>query len=258
MTEFKKGDRVRFTSRFNDIPVGTPATVIQGVQPGDPFLRLEVEGSNRHRFIFPNKVKHVRESGVIIGFTGLATGGKSASAQYLAERYGFERVSFAAPLKKMLRTLNPYLGSNGRSGEDAVSLSDALYEVHGDELALKASDYGAEYRRLLQVLGTDCIRAVDEDFWVNAAMRDLPRDTSVNYVFDDVRFPNEARAITEAGGVLVHLDRPGLTAGDHSSEAHAGNLFEHRRIVNDGDIGDLYDQLDALVRSLGKDETNAG
>lgn len=254
MTEFKKGDRVRFTSRFNDIPVGTPATVIQGVRPGDPFLRLEVEGSNRHRFIFPNKVKHVRERGVIIGFTGLATGGKSASAQYLAERYGFERVSFAAPLKKMLRTLNPIMGCDIGY---PVRLSNL--EAWGlSEKQIKESHHGAEYRRLLQVLGTDCIRAVDEDFWVNAAMRDLPRDTPVNYVFDDVRFPNEARAITEAGGVLVHLDRPGLTAGEHSSEAHAGNLFEHRRIVNDGDIGDLYDQLDALVRSLGKDENNAG
>lgn len=183
----------------------------------------------------------------VIGLTGYAGAGKSTVAEYLVNAHGFERVSFAAPLKKMLRTLDPYL-EEPVDGE-VVRLSDlfALYT----EAQIKEGPFGDEYRRLLQVLGTDCIRAVDEDFWVNAALKQMD-DFEGRYVFDDVRFPNEAKVIQELTPKgLWYVERPGVHAANgHSSEKHAGRMGETGWLQNpSGEFEFLHGQIDA---ELGK------
>lgn len=180
---------------------------------------------------------------ICIGLTGKAGAGKSTVADYLVEAHGFTRLSFAAPLKKMLRTLDPILD---RGAVSQVRLSDAA--VFSDESQIK--QLYPEYRRLLQVLGTDCIRAVDEEFWVKAAMKQLTDDGG-RYVFDDVRFPNEASAVYMAAydhrPALWHIDRPGhdAGAGTHTSEQHAGKMGETLTIVNySSKLGPLHEQID--------------
>jgi hypothetical protein len=177
----------------------------------------------------------------VIGLTGLAGSGKSTVAKYLVEKHGFTLLSFAGPLKKMLRTLNPYLVPSPISGidEEPLRLND-LFAVMS-ETELKKSSAGAEYRRLLQTLGTDCIRAVDPDFWVNAAMAQMS-DPQGLYVFDDVRFPNEAKVILDANpSGLWNIQRPGqeIVGSGHISEQYAGNMHESATIQNE-DLKDLY------------------
>ncbi len=74
------------------------------------------------------------------------------------------------------------------------------------------------YRRLLQVLGTEGLRdLIHQNVHVNALMADYhPNESS--WIVTDVRFPNEADAIRNAGGVLVKVERPGLSTGTHPSE----------------------------------------
>ena len=195
----------------------------------------------------------------VVGLTGFAGAGKSTVAEYLVKEHGFTRLSFAAPLKKMLRTLDPMLsytlpfgGTKEEATESALRLSEAIDLYEGDEVAIKESGWGPEYRRLLQVLGTDCIRAVDEDFWVNAAASQMD-DQDRNYVFDDVRFPNEAfviSGITPLG--LWYIERNAVhRANGHASEQHAGKMGEQVHLFNGG-RGDeslkfLFDQVDNAV-----------
>lgn len=191
-------------------------------------------------------------SGMIIGLTGLAGCGKSTLANYLVEKHGFERVSFAAPLKKMLRTLNPIMGSQltlGDSGAEPTRLSH-LFDVGMTELELKNSPFfGAEYRRLLQVLGTNCIRAVDDNFWVRAALGQI--EDGKRYVFDDVRFPNEASAVyLQTNGTLWNIPREGLVRGGHSSEQFAGKMGESFHLPNDGTPEELFRQADCIIKHL--------
>lgn len=181
----------------------------------------------------------------VVGLTGFAGSGKSTVAAYLVEQHGFTRLSFAAPLKKMLRTLNPIMGN---LGHQPIRLSE-LFAYGFNEQSLKESkDFGAEYRRLLQVLGTDCIRAVDEHFWVNAATAQMTDDNG-KYVFDDARFPNEAEVISglnEFG--LWNVTRPGYEAvNGHASEQHAGNMGERIWLHNGADLEGLHDQIDAAL-----------
>lgn len=175
---------------------------------------------------------------IVVGLTGKAGAGKSTVADYLVEAHGFTRLSFAAPLKKMLRTLDPILAGDTRLSECATWDETEIKQIY------------PEYRRLLQVLSTDCIRAVDTDFWVRAAMQQLT-DFDGRYVFDDVRFPNEASAVYLSGKkpALWHIARPNhdAGAGAHASEQYAGKMGENYFFHNTGDPEYLYSQVDVTM-----------
>ncbi len=177
----------------------------------------------------------------LLGLTGLAASGKSTVANYLVEQHGFTRLSFAAPLKKMLRTLDPYLSSDFDS--ELYRLSELTEDYNETEL----KSLFPEYRRLLQVLGTDCIRAIDEGFWVNAAAHQITNWVQGKYVFDDTRFPNEAKLITDYNKWgLWNVKRVADAAADgaHASEMFAGKMGETQTLHNTGSFEHLFKQVD--------------
>lgn len=181
---------------------------------------------------------------MIVGMTGLAGAGKDAAADRLVSEFGFIKRSFAEPLKKVLLIQNPIIGADHFTTRP-IQLRDAI-ERYG-EAGVKM--VYPEYRRLLQRLGTEGIRAIDPDFWVKAALADA-MDESLKYVFTDVRFPNEAKAIEEMGGVLCHVQRPNApspTMDTHSSEEWAGRLGEHYAIINNQGLDELAALVDDVV-----------
>jgi hypothetical protein len=199
----------------------------------------------------------------VVGLTGFAGSGKSTVANYLVEEHGYTRLSFAGPLKKMLRTLNPIMGDMpvAYHEDNVLRLSNVwgLAERHIEfwdyagtaEQWIKESEYGDEYRRLLQVLGTDCIRAVDPEFWVKAAIAQM-EDEDGKYVFDDCRFPNEAAVITVADPrSLWYVERPGIhPVNGHASEQHAGKMGEKVWLLNSMSTQELFDQVDYHVTQM--------
>lgn len=79
------------------------------------------------------------------------------------------------------------------------------------------------WRELMQLEGTK-MREINEDYWVNALMCEYkpkwaPTGDSVaeedvslqkeypNWIITDLRFPNEAQAIKEKGGILIRVNR---------------------------------------------------
>jgi hypothetical protein len=54
----------------------------------------------------------------------------------------------------------------------------------------------------------------------------------------DVRFPNEAAAVIEKGGILVRIER-GSDTGDHPSETALDNYDFNIVIENKGDLLEL-------------------
>ena len=79
-------------------------------------------------------------------------------------------------------------------------------------------------RELLQVLGTDCGRdIIHPNIWVNALFADFEDNKSgwlsginSNWVVTDVRFPNEAQAIKDRGGIVIRVNRPFEIRVQHS------------------------------------------
>lgn len=63
-------------------------------------------------------------------------------------------------------------------------------------------------RMLMQMLGTEFGRdMVHPNLWVNSLMNEYKRQ---KWLITDVRFPNEAKAIKDRGGILIRLDREGF------------------------------------------------
>ncbi len=178
----------------------------------------------------------------ILGISGWARNGKDTIADHLIAEYGYERVSFAAPMKDALYKLNPKITIDGVMGVPLVVGVD----VYGWD-GLK--EHGPEIRELLQRFGTEVGREMwGEDFWVNAAIDSIEDGSKM--VVSDVRYPNEANAIKKLGGEVWRVVRPGYgAANDHPSE-HALNDYEFDRVLdNDGSVPLLYDVVDSVLNS---------
>ena len=176
----------------------------------------------------------------ILGLSGWARNGKDTVADHLIENYGYERVSFAAPMKEALYRLNPKITING-----VPSLSVKLgVDLYGWD-DLKA--HGPEIRELLQRFGTEVGREMfGDDFWVNAAIDSIKDGSRV--VVSDVRYPNEADAVKKLGGEVWRVVRPGYgAANDHASE-HALNDYDFDYMIeNNSGVETLYDLIDSKL-----------
>ncbi len=66
--------------------------------------------------------------------------------------------------------------------------------------------YG-KHPKLLQWWGTEFRRNnFGQDYWVKRTMSSIPKDIDIAMI-TDVRFPNEAQAVNDAGGYTVHVQR---------------------------------------------------
>jgi hypothetical protein len=120
-------------------------------------------------------------------------------------------------------------------------------------------------RDFLQRLGTEGLRTgLHENTWVNALMTDYKmhpeqfndiangRETGdgyPNWIITDTRFPNEAQAIKDAGGFIIRVDRPGVSAiNAHPSETGLDNWDFDHKIMNGSDIISLMFSVHTILK----------
>jgi hypothetical protein len=151
----------------------------------------------------------------LIGFYSPSAGSGKSTLAHAITGHGYVVERFAAPMKEMLRTLLLHAGA---APEEAAAMIDGdLKETPSAFLA------GHSPRHALRTLGTEWGRGhMSETLWVNAALTraELLLAQGRKVVFDDMRFPNEAEAIRQRGGLLIKIVRPGLAPqrGQHASE----------------------------------------
>lgn len=187
----------------------------------------------------------------LIGLSGYARSGKDEFAKVLVEEFGWTRVAFADKLREVLYQLNPIVDV------DAARMRKTLYYVQDviDSFGwdgYKNTPYGPEIRRLLQRLGTEAGRqTLGENIWVDAALTGFEEDAKI--VVTDCRFPNEAQAIKERGGVVVRIERDGIgPANDHPSETSLDNWGFDYAVSNDGTLGEYRDQIRTFIDMFGE------
>lgn len=165
---------------------------------------------------------------MIIGLTGYAQSGKDTVANILVEKYGYQRVAFADPIRALLYEANPMLKEGYRV--------QGLVDSYGwDKVKV---DY-PEARRLLQDLGVGARKIFGDMFWVQQALSQVNLESK--YVITDVRYPNEAKAIRKYDNSQIwRIKRIGIKAVNaHVSESAMEGEKVDQIFVNSGTIDDL-------------------
>jgi len=190
---------------------------------------------------------------ILIGLCSPRPGsGKTTVAETLVQQHGFTRLSFATPLKAMMRT---FFLESGVSPEEADRLitDPALKELPAPSLL------GTTPRYAMQTLGTEWGRmCIDKDIWVSAAINKAKSllNSGRSVVFDDTRFPNEVEALFDLDGYLVNIIRPDAAHSDavigHASEGAISPDMADYTIPNDRDIEHLGLFVSSVIQDIKK------
>ena len=194
----------------------------------------------------------------MIGMSGYAGSGKTAAAVYIESMFGYQRRHIAEPVRAMLAVL---LRANGvPNGMIDRYLTGDLKD------GVVIPEIGRTSRELQISLGTGWGREqVAQDLWVDTL--DAMTEDEERIQNDSVRFPNEENLVRRRGGFTILIERPGTGPaafkwkrlgpilykwfgcmwGVHDSE-RVDRLDPDVRIVNDGTLQDLYDQIDEVMR----------
>jgi hypothetical protein len=125
---------------------------------------------------------------------------------------------------------------------------------------LQPSSY--TFRSLLQILGTNLLRnQLHENVWVNALFSKYKKDfreykcseTYPSWIITDVRFPNEARAVKDRGGIVIRVNRNNteITKMTHISETALDGYDFDWIIDNNGTIEDLIVKTKEMLEYYG-------
>lgn len=154
---------------------------------------------------------------MIIGISGKIGSGKDTLG-LIAQVQGFQVKKFAYKLKQIVALLTGCTVEDLENQEFKNKYLPAEWQGYDDVTALLT------YRWLMQVVGTEAMRdVIHNNIWVNALFADYKMQSHTgptrdlkypNWIITDVRFPNEAQAIKDRGGLLVRIERPSATSFD--------------------------------------------
>ena len=202
----------------------------------------------------------------IIAICGAKRSGKDVLAKHLVATRGFKKLSFAEPLKKVVKELFNFNDIQvGIDEENAV----------GDEKEIIDERWGISPRKALQFFGTEIMQhAIDElipntnrgflaDILISRISRDScdSCDSCDSYVISDLRFLheyNKLKSSVKVGKIrsliIVKISRPTVnisegTRDTHISENEFIDIPCDVEIINDGSISDLKDLFDIYYDS---------
>ena len=137
---------------------------------------------------------------MIIGICGLIGAGKDTVADYLVNIHQFRRESFAHTLKDAVAAV---FGWDRELLEGRTKESRAWREQVDPWWSARLNMPDLTPRWVLQYWGTEVARrSFHDDLWI-ASLENKLRNSKDNIVISDVRFPNEIKAIHNAGGKVL-------------------------------------------------------
>jgi hypothetical protein len=167
---------------------------------------------------------------------------------WLEDQSGWEIKKYAGKLKDIASHLTGIDIKKFEDQEFKKTNLDPEWNVHGIPMTV---------REFLQKLGTDALRdSLHLNIWINALFADYKPTQMVssfpppateeeyiaqqgfpNWIITDVRFPNEAKAIKDRGGIIIRVDRPSVSAvNNHPSETSLDSWNFDYKLVNNSDI----------------------
>ena len=163
----------------------------------------------------------------LIGIHGKKRAGKDTAGKIIQEQLGFKIDSFADPLRKF------GLMTFGINEENREQLIESI---------------GVSGRQVLQLVGTEVGRNINQNFWIEALRFRNP--SLENIIITDVRFNNEAEFITSNGGKILKIVRPSLESSDnHASEIPIDDKYVDSTIINDSSIDSYRRSINEWLNS---------
>ena len=175
--------------------------------------------------------------------------GKTTVAKYLKKHHGFQIVSFATPLKRMV---TQFLHSMGHTPAEIEH-----YLTEGK--SRKLSPIGVDTRHILRTLGYEWGReCIHPEVWVQMWERQVKQHLAkgISVVSDDVRFLNEYEALFRLSSprplkaAFWRITRSELyDTPDHPSEgfAESPSIKIHAEIHNYGTEAELEQQVEKML-----------
>jgi hypothetical protein len=182
---------------------------------------------------------------LLFGLTGKARSGKDTTGIIIQLLLAHTQlVSWADPIRRALRAMYP-------------GLNDA--HIYGDLKETPLPVLGKSPRQMMQTLGTDWGRnIIHKDIWLMIGMNNIAAamDEGHNVVVTDVRFENEAEAIRNMGGHILHIRRDNqqtIQESTHASEAGIAVLESDWVVHNTGTVEDLQTRLSGIIGRIQRD-----
>jgi len=108
--------------------------------------------------------------------------------------------------------------------------------------------YGMTAREFLQYFGTDIMRKIKDDVWVDYTIKTILKEQSSVAIIPDVRFPNEVDAIHNIGGHVLRLTRDPQSSDHPCETALDNNVYSWDNF--DGIITNEQSTIEQLITQL--------
>lgn len=170
---------------------------------------------------------------MILGLAGPAGAGKDTVADILCDIYGFKKIRFADPLRRMLEAAGIYEPEANRKNDPLDGL-------------------GFSWRKAAQLLGTEWGRELNPNIWVMIAKNKTATEPDTNWVFSDTRFGNEELWVRSVGHLIHVRGRSYDLRSTDSVQHHASELGLPVRaddliINNDRELIDLKHRVTVMM-----------
>jgi hypothetical protein len=196
----------------------------------------------------------------IYGICGFKGHGKDTLARLVVNKNpDFKVVHFADALKNICQKvfcLSDYLvydpiGKEAPFG--CIRMDDSLQamrEQTGLDLQ-PANAWAYSGREVLQFFGTEYVRKVAPNYWVDRLVADIKDFSQV--LIPDCRFPNEAEAIRAMGGKIIRVHRTDLPYSGDSHASERGILdikADIELLTTTGDFGPQNELAESIVNGF--------
>lgn len=179
----------------------------------------------------------------IIAICGAKRSGKDVLANHIIEKYGYTKLSFAEPLKQLVKQLFNFTDTQ-------VGLIDG----DNDEKDTIDERWGISPRKALQFIGTEVLQHkiqelipnIGRDYFANILLSKIEDDKT--YVISDLRFIHEYEKIKHLDIDIIKVIRPSLAVNDEKHLSEVENLYipYDKEIINDGTLEDYINKFENL------------
>lgn len=184
----------------------------------------------------------------IIAICGAKRSGKDVLANHIINKYGYTRLSFAEPLKELVKLLFNF-------SDEQVGLIDG----DNDEKDTIDERWGISPRKALQFIGTEVLQHkiqellpnIGRDYFANILLSKIENDKT--YVISDLRFIHEYEKIKHLDIDIIKVIRPSITSeeGEQNGEQHLSEVENQfipcdKKIINDGTLEDYINKFESL------------